>query len=140
MPHFVGSPAGFFFDLTRSGQRTVLTRINYATGYFPPPLLRGETVSPHHEHAVSVVDYYGHSYTLEAYDMMLESPAIRRLNVNLRQSDPTTLVESALTEDLCLQPASVRHEVTHYPGAVGGSPAATGAASPVPRQTVALRR
>jgi hypothetical protein len=75
-------------------------------GQLPCPRVRDETVAPHHQHPLLIIDDSGHSEMPHPHDVMLPPAAVGLLNVHQPQVDPWVAVDLPLTVDLPLHPSS----------------------------------
>jgi hypothetical protein len=93
-------PASLFLGLTCGRVGGIFARIDYAARQLPTERVRNEPMPPNHEHPVLVVEHGGQGDRLQTHDVMPESAAVGRLNLDLDEAHPLVVVNGALAVDL----------------------------------------
>ena len=91
------TPARFLHRLTTRRLGTCLARIHDPAWKFPPPRLRDETMPPHQQHPILIIQGDGYRHPLQPDDVMLKPIPVRRCDIHLRHPHPRTVKQRPLT-------------------------------------------
>ena len=91
------TPARFLHRLTARHLGTCLARIHDPAWKFPPPRLRDETMPPHQQHPILIIQGDGYRHPLQPDNVMLKPIPVRRCDIHLRHPHPRTVKQRPLT-------------------------------------------
>ena len=93
----VRTPARFLHRLPTRRLGTCLARIHDPAWKFPPPRLRDETMPPHQQHPILIIQDDGYRHPLQPDNVMLKPIAVGRCDIHLRHPHPRTVKQRPLT-------------------------------------------